>query len=162
MLVAMQVNPRTSRAWCVKAAVIVACWVACFYGTFFGLQSFAVHPRPLSDACHLHYEQLICSQGFRCCGWQQQCTAGALQAARLLGRCSTAQRLVTGAVLRHRPLPLQASALPACMHAVDVQSCWTVICLHRRACRTSACTPCLRRHRWRAPRCCNLPGGCHA
>ncbi|CAK0758443.1 hypothetical protein CVIRNUC_002620 [Coccomyxa viridis] len=36
-----EINPRTSRAWCVKAALIVTCWVACFYGTFFGLQSFA-------------------------------------------------------------------------------------------------------------------------
>ena len=45
----MQINPRTSLAWCVKAALIVACWIACFYGTFFGLQSFAVHPLSPSD-----------------------------------------------------------------------------------------------------------------
>lgn len=112
---AVQINPRTSRAWCVKAALIVTCWVACFYGTFFGLQSFAVHPLPPSDECHLHHEHVICSQGIRCCGWQQKSTAGALQAARLLGHCSAAQGLVTAAVLRHRPLPLQALALSAYM-----------------------------------------------
>ena len=38
----MQINPRTSLAWCLKAVLIVGCWIVSFYGTFFGLQSFMV------------------------------------------------------------------------------------------------------------------------
>ena len=48
----MQINPRTSLAFCVKAIVIVCCWVVSFYATFFGFQSFTVrkHPRPKQPA----------------------------------------------------------------------------------------------------------------
>ncbi|CAL5227084.1 g9990 [Coccomyxa viridis] len=35
-----EINPRTSLAWCLKAVLIVGCWIVSFYGTFFGLQSF--------------------------------------------------------------------------------------------------------------------------
>ena len=38
----MQINPRTSLAWCLKAVLIVGCWIISFYGTFFGFQSFMV------------------------------------------------------------------------------------------------------------------------
>ena len=143
MLIAVQINPRTSRAWCVKAALIVTCWVACFYGTFFGLQSFAVYSRPLSDACLPHHEHVVCSQGIRCCGWQQECTAGALQAARLLGRCSAAQGLITGAVLRHRPSCLQASRrLHACCGCAQSLDCY---CHHCSACESESACPLSRR-----------------
>ena len=38
----VQISPRTSLAWRVKALLIVGCWVVSFYGTFFGFQSFTV------------------------------------------------------------------------------------------------------------------------
>ena len=38
----MQINPRTSLAFCVKALIIVCCWAVSFYATFFGFQSFSV------------------------------------------------------------------------------------------------------------------------
>lgn len=41
-LMLLQINPRTSLAWSVKAVLILCAWIATYYGTFFGLQSFAV------------------------------------------------------------------------------------------------------------------------
>jgi hypothetical protein len=43
----LQINPRTSLLWQLKAAAILATWAASFYCTFFLRQSFAVRSNPL-------------------------------------------------------------------------------------------------------------------
>jgi hypothetical protein len=89
----LQLNPRTSRIWEIKAAVILAAFVASFCGTFFGFQSFLAGP--LKSAQKIAF--LIGTQRNSCQVLMAQWPLTHLISSALLWQASAACAAVLGA-----------------------------------------------------------------
>ena len=105
-------------------------------------------------------EHIIRSQGIRCCGWQQQCTAGVLKAAGLQHPSRVAQGLIIPLVVRQISICAGDSAVR--MHAMAVHSRWTATVIVTVRSAFNPARPCMCRHQRCVHGCWESPCGCHA